>query len=154
MRGRLLLAAAVAALVVPAVAGSAIVPQKSIGGVRLGMSEAQVMAALGKPTRVKHGSNDFGPYAILYYRGYQVNFQGVTQVTQVLTTSPKERTASGLGAGSTAAQVKAKLSGEHCEGTASAGHCWLGAFLPGKTVTDFSFRNGKVWNVVVGIVID
>jgi hypothetical protein len=142
------------ALALPVAAESTIVPQVGIGGVRLGMSQAKVRATLGKPISVTRGSNDFGPYATFKYNGYRVHFQGLTAVTQVETTTPKEKTASGLGVGSTKAQVQAKLSGVKCEGPRAGGHCYLGQFLPGKHITDFSFRNGRVWNVTVGIVID
>jgi len=154
VRGFPLIGAVVVALALALPAGSTIVPQVSIGGVKLGMTQAKVRSVLGKPKSTKRGSNDFGPYAIFYYPGYQVNFQGVTNVTQIDTTTPKERTVSGLGVGSTKAQVQAKLTGEKCEGPRAGGHCYLGKFLPGAHVTDFSFRNGKVWNVTVGIVID
>ena len=91
---------------------------------------------------------------MFYYPAYQATFQGNITLTQIETTSPKERTASGIGVGSTRAQVRAALSGETCEGTATAGHCYLGAFEPGARVTDFTFRNGRVSRVVLGIVID
>ncbi len=150
----LLLSVLVLSLALPAAVGATIVPQKGIGGVTIGMTQKQVRAKLGRPTRVERGSNDFGDYVTFHYPSYQVHFQGVSNVTQIDTTTPKERTASGLGVGSTIAQVKAKLKGEHCEGPRGGGHCYLGKFLPGAHITDFTFRNGRVWNVTVGIVID
>ena len=142
------------ALVFAATATSAIVPQRSIGGVALGMSQAQVRSVLGKPTRVKRGHNDFGSYTLFFYRGYQVNFQGNTAVTQVETYVAMERTAKGAGVGSTRLQLRRALPGIICEGPLRTGFCHIGRYLPGKKVTDFFFRNGRVWRVGVGIVID
>ena len=49
MPGRWIGIVMAAALALPAALGAAIVPQKSIGGVTIGMTQAQVRAKLGKP---------------------------------------------------------------------------------------------------------
>ena len=146
--------ALLAALACAAVAAAAIVPQRGIAGVRLGMTKAQVRATLGAPRSAAHGSNEFGSFTIFRYRGLRVTFQGNRTVTNVFTTRAGERTARGVGVGSTVAQVRAKVAGVRCRTESGFRHCFVGQFLPGRRITDFRIRNGRVSSVDVGFVID
>ena len=150
MRLRAIAATAFAALVLAPPAGAVIVVQNGIAGIRLAMTQAQVRAKLGKPRAVQHGKNDFGSFTQLRYRSLRVTFQGNRTVTAIRTTLPSERTARGIGVGSTRAAVRARVAGVRC----SSGHCFVGRFLPGRRVTDFLLRNSRVSAVVVGFVID
>ena len=135
-------------------ASAVIVPQRGIAGVRLEMSKAQVRAVLGAPRAVVHGSNDFGSYTIYRYRGLRVTFQGNRTVTGVFTTRASERTAAGVGVGSTEGQVRAKVAGVHCRTESGFRHCFVGRFLAGKSVTDFRIKRGHVTSVTVAFVLD
>ena len=145
-----------AALVLIASAGATIVPQHGMAGIRLGMTRAQVKGVLGQPSRVVHGTNDFGSYTEFGYpHRVVVTFQGNARVTGISTTGVHERTASGAGVGSTEQQLRARVPHLTCETvTSSFRHCYLGHFDPGKRVTDFRIGNGKVTRVTVGFVID
>lgn len=151
---RVLLVAVVAALALAAVAGATIVPQKGIAGANIGMSQAKVRAVLGKPAKVKHGTDSFGPYTQFKYAGLTVMFQGNKSVTQISTTRSSEKTTSGAGVGSTEAQLRAKVKGLTCKTESGFRHCYLGSFKPHKRVTDFSIKKGRVYRVDVGIVTD
>jgi hypothetical protein len=151
---RLAAASAFAVLVSAAVASAAIVPQRGIAGVRLEMTRAQVRAVLGAPRRAVHGSNEFGSFTVYRYRGLRITFQGNRRVTDVFTTRPGERTARGVGVGSTEAQVRARVAGIHCRTESGFRHCFVGRFLPGRRVTDFRIRRGRVTSVDVGFVVD
>ena len=149
------LAAALAAfLVCVATASAAIVPQRGIAGVRLEMTRAQVRAVLGMPATVVHGSNDFGSFTAYRYRGLRVTFQGNRTVTAIFTTRAGERTAAGVGVGSTEGQVRAKVTGVRCRTESGFRHCFVGRFLPGKRVTDFRLKRGHVTSVQVAFVLD
>lgn len=141
---------------VPATAGAALVPQKSIAGVRLGMSEAQVRAALGEPSDVRRGRNDFGRFTELVYRRARVRviLQGRTEVTSVTTTSRRQRTSRNVGVGSSERTVRRRVRGVRCRTFLRFRDCVVGRELPGRTVTSFSIRRGKVVRVTLGIVID
>ena len=146
----LVVAVSAAALVVVSGAAATIVVQRSIAGVKMGMTQAKVRSVLGRPTRVVHGSNDFGRYVQFRYAKLSVNFQGEATASNVSTTRASERTASGVGVGSSRAEVKAKIAGVKC----SASLCTVGQFLPGRKVTSFFLKRGVVSRVALGVVLD
>ena len=151
--------AAVAALVTGALvaapaASGLIVVQQGIRSVELEMTRAQVRAKLGAPVKVNRGTNEFGPWVEFVYSGLRVNFQGGRTVTAVSTAAHSQRTAGGVGPGSTEARVRARIRGVRCRTEFGSRHCWVGRFLPGRRVTDFFIRNGRVTRVTVGFVID
>lgn len=157
MRFRLLVGLLAAALLVPAGAAATIVLQKGMGGITIGLTEAQVRAKLGQPSKTVRGKNDFGAFTALTYKrpAIRVTFQGNRGATGIDTSSPGERTARGIGVGSTVAAVKAKVPGVKCKTEFGFRHCYIGSFNPGTRVTDFVIaKTGKVSRVTVGIVID
>jgi hypothetical protein len=128
---------------------------RGIAGARLGNTRAEVRAALGTPSKTTSGTNDFGPWIqYTFSGGVRVFFQGKTKVTSVDTTGLGDRTAKGVGVGSSEASVKAKVPGVKCENLGSVRSCHTNDFLPGKRITDFRIKSGKVASVSVGLVID
>ena len=129
-----------------------IVPQGSIRGVKVGMPYAQVLARLGRP-----GSNRLTTHPILgktrtlAYGLVTVTIDGragTSLVTSVSTTSRSDKTSSGLGVGSTEAQLRAGLKGLRCEKLSGYQTCWVGRLKAGNLVTDFSMSiRGKVKRV-------
>lgn len=113
-------------------AGASIVPQKSIAGVRIGMTQKKVKDVLGTPLkRRRQGEFTFWTFA----HRVEVAFRGGTTVTSVTVTGRFHRTASGVGVGSTRKEVRAGLAGESCNGA----DCFVGDLRPGTVYTDFSF---------------
>jgi hypothetical protein len=148
---RLLATLALAGSLLLATAASAeVVPQKSIAGVSLGMSQKQVRVGLGKPNWVKRSKNEFGPYAEFHYRRLVVSFQGLGSATNIASTRRSERLANGIGIGSTKAAVKKHVRGVSC----STLLCHVGRYRPGKRVTTFRLKKNRVVEIDVGFVID
>jgi hypothetical protein len=142
-------------LVIPASADAMIQIDRGIAGVRIGNSRAEVRAALGTPSRVRTGTNDFGTFTEYRFRGgIRVLFQGGTAVTSVSTTGLGDRTSRGVGVRSTERTVRRKVAGVTCETSGGFRSCHTGSFLPGKRVTDFSIKHKRVTRVTVGVVID
>ena len=149
-----ILAVVVVALALAAGASAAIVPNRSVGGASLGQTRKQVRASLGNPLSVRRGRNEFGRYTVFRYAHVTVSFQGNGGATALTTTSATQRTARGVGVGSTEAQVKTGVRDVHCARFGALRHCTLGRELPGRRVTDFVLRRGRVVRVVVGFVLD
>lgn len=150
----LVVAAVASALVLTGSAPATIVVQKGIAGVQLRMTRAQVITKLGRPPTRRSGTNDFGPFTEFVYQRVIVTFQGGARVTGLRTTSRRERTARGVGPGSSEAQVRARVAGVRCRTESGFRHCWVGRFLAGRIVTDFHIRRGRVSAVVIGYVLD
>jgi hypothetical protein len=149
------LAAVAGALTLTGTAGATIIVQRGMAGVRLGWTKPDVRSTLGGPLRIVHGTNEFGAFTIFRYpHRVQVVFQGNVSVTSITTTGRHERTPSGIGVGSTEAALRAALPRAHCTTELGFRHCQLGRSEPGRRVTDFAIRNGKVVRVTVGFVID
>jgi hypothetical protein len=144
-----------AMLVVPAEAGAYVHIDQGIAGARLDNTPAEVKAALGNPAMVKTGTNDFGPYSTYYYEGgLRVTFQGNDKVTSVYTTGKGDRTTKGIGVGNTETALKQKHPSLKCETISGYRSCHTGTFTPGKRVTDFTIKQGKITRITVGFVID
>ena len=146
--------AAAIALVVPATAAARIVPQRGIGGANLDLTQVQVRAKLGKPSNVAHPKSPiFGRYTTWFYGGTSVDMFSTQdrKVFNVSTTSKSEKTASGVGVGSTVAAVTKGVKRVHC----NLQHCFVGQFEGGNKVTDFQLsKSGRVTRVTIGYVLD
>lgn len=125
--------------------------QKGIAGVKLGQSMAKVRGKLGKPKSVKTGTNNYGPYTQFFYTGLQVDFQDNGGATFVATTRKSEKTAGGVGPGSSRAKLIAKVKGVSCP--AGDGICQVGSTARGRKVTLFELAGGKVRRVSIGVVL-
>jgi hypothetical protein len=149
-----LLAVLVAALVVAPTADAVVVPQRSIAGIRLGMTQAQVKRVLGKPKQIQRGRNGFGRFVAFQYQNLRVFFQGTLRVTSISTTRRGERTQNGIGIGSTERAVRKKVRGVHCSGIPNLRLCEVGVAKPGRRLTTFFVRNGRVATISLALVVD
>lgn len=153
-------AAAVAAEPAPGTsANGSLVTQGSIRGVKVGMTLTQVRERLGNPTSNRATRHPIlGLTRTLRYGQLTVVFDGrasTAPVTAVVTESRADRTASGLGVGSTERQLRSGLKGLKCKTELGYRTCVLGVLRPGRLVTDFSLStSGRVKRVTLGRVID
>lgn len=139
----------------PAAASALIQLDRGIAGARLGNTKKQVRAALGKPAKIRNGTNVFGPFTVFRYAGgIRVTFQGQQTVTAVATTGLGDRTTRGVGVRSTESAVRSRVPGVSCETFEGTRICQRGEGLPGERITAFFLKNGRVTRVIVGFVID
>ena len=134
----------------------ALVPQRSLAGVKIGMIASQVRAVLGRPSSNKVSVRPIlGKVRTMDFGATEVLFRGTAAtapVNTISTSSHGERTAQGVGVGSTEAQLVAKLSGEHCLTELGYRHCFIGKWSKGFVVTDFSIANRRVTLITLGVI--
>lgn len=103
VRRLLLLAilALAAALLAPLAANARVVPHKSIGQVRLGLSESKLRDRISQPDRVVRTTGIISglPTTIWELKGLEIEFEGANTVTKITTTRVFERTKKGVGVG-------------------------------------------------------
>jgi hypothetical protein len=125
MKVALVAAVAATALLVPA-AGATIVLQVGIGGANVGMTPAAVKAKLGPPLRSASFKNGDGSTSQeLYYKTITVIVHK-GKVAGVDTTSPKEKTANGVGVGMPETLLRRKIKGLACKVNYGSRTCTLG----------------------------
>ena len=103
MRG--LCATAAFALVLAGAADARIRVGEEIGGVRLGMTRAQVERVLGKPLGIEQVKGSFGARSLVLHFGYgaydvELRGRGEPRVVRIVTGLRSERTPEGIGVGS------------------------------------------------------
>lgn len=150
------LAASLAALLLAPQAGATILPQRGIMGIDLEMTRSDVVRVAGKPDAEKVLPHPImGKQRVMRYGMTRVHLGPVSNdVFSIVTRDPDEVTPSGVGVGSTVAEVRAGILGVLCRREFGFRHCWKGRFRAGKPVTDFSIEAGRVSSVTVGTVID
>jgi hypothetical protein len=147
-----------AVLVVATSATAAIVPGRGLAGVELRMTEPQVLATLGAPASTTRSRGALGVLVTrFHYPRLDVdveNLDGTPLVVRAVTTRPNERTASGVGVGSTLAAVE-RLRGARCWSEAAARYCRIGsASKPLSRVTVFWIEKQRVALVSVALAVN
>lgn len=137
----LALAAAVA-LLVPTSAGAVIRVNKGMFGVSLGHTMKQVKRKLGRPGDVRRDRRLRETDWFYARRELMVAFKDRTRrVVYLATENPRERTASGVGVGSTEQEVLAGVPGTACE-----------TFRGRRVCSVHTRRAGTIFGVEAGVV--
>ncbi|MEA2233413.1 MAG: hypothetical protein QOD83_3229 [Solirubrobacteraceae bacterium] len=119
---------------------------RSVDGIGLGMTAKEVRARLGKPSldAVSEGARNY----VYRRRALVVSLVG-SRVVIVSTRNARQRTAGGIGVGSTDADVRGGVRGARCGATADVQFCRVGSIRPGRRSTTFQIQQGRVVTVTV-----
>jgi outer membrane protein assembly factor BamE (lipoprotein component of BamABCDE complex) len=133
--------------VVGAAAASArITVNRGVGSIGLGMTAKQVRARLGAPSleSATGGSRNY----VYRRRALVVSLVG-SRVVIISTRNSRERTATGIGVGSTDADVLRRVAGARCATKADVRFCRVGSIRPGRRSTTFQIQQGRVVTITV-----
>ena len=154
MRSLLLPLSIALAVVVVASASASIRINVGIDGVKIGQTQAQVRANLGKPGSVKNGADQVSTYTIMRYPALKMTIELRGTVVSIRSTGLGDRTSSGVGVGSTEAALKQKVSNVSCEKVSSIKRiCFTKPTNDGRSTT-FRLTSGKIVEIDVSILAD
>lgn len=163
-----LVASLVVLLVVP-LAGAApttgaevppVIPQTSIRAIQLGMGPERVLELMArKPDTTSTEAHPIVERTkTVTWGGLHVVYDGVkasARVISVSTTSRLDRTARGVGVGSTEDTVRRRVAGVACRTEYGYRRCSIGKALAGNAVTDFAISHkGRVTRITLSRVLD
>ena len=134
-----------------------IVPQQSIDGVHLLMSAPGVRHVLGAPKSTKTLKDEIqGTIRLMDYGKTKVYLSATADGTvfSIMTTDRRQKTATGVGVGSTERALKRGVKSLHCTAPGANRACTVGRELAGKRVTRFVLSGGRVRQITLGFVID
>jgi hypothetical protein len=128
--------------------------QSSIRGVALGMTPADVKDELGRPGSSAVSPNPgLGKVRVWRYPGLRIVFDSARAgrtVLSVTSTSRADRTAGGVGVGSTEADVRRRVADARCLTRYGYRSCTVGGARRGSVATEFSIsRAGTVTRVTL-----
>ena len=143
---RLRLIAALAAFALlgaaaPAIA--AIVPFKSIAGIEVGTSEAELREQLGDPTRVEQGP-DVGARVFVYKRRKLEIAVADGRAVEIVSRSRAQKMSNGVGVGTSFATFKRRVRGERCYKVRRQAVC---AVTRGDVTMAFVEKRRRVYSV-------
>ena len=142
----------IAALLAAPASADVIKPGVRMAGIKVGEPVKQVRATHGKPDRTVRNADN--AYTYFYkQRRLEVRFQN-DSVVGISSKSRLDRTANGVGRGSTLAELHKGLVNEKCKTFDNTDDVVCEIFSHnGDRHTGFTLRNGKVIRVDVGFVI-
>jgi hypothetical protein len=151
MRAKPLLITAGVTLAAAAPAHATIAPNRGMAGVRIGMTQQQVLDILGDPTTDYTYRSGLTTYAYKALR-VRVSFLpagSTNNVFMLFTSGRRERTKEGVGVGTSERTLRRRLRGEHCFRNSDGRYCELGGGEEGaKPSTAFKIgRHHRVQNV-------
>lgn len=149
MKKRIVVAAALLTFAFPAVAAATLVINSGLSGVSLDNTMKQVRHELGRPSAVDRS----GGTTTWFYlgRGLSIDFGKNNRVHDLSTFSSSQRTASGVGAGSSETAVMKLVPGVHCSGSSQGPQGTDCIAASGHVFTDFhvTSRRGLVKSVLI-----
>jgi len=140
--------AIVLALGAPARAQAKIVLNRGVEPARIGMTTQQLRAKLGAPDVAERS----GSTTSLVYRSRKLVVTVLRGRVQIVSTrSRRERTASGVGPGSTLRAVRTRVPDARCGAKAGVFVCKLGSSRKGRRSTVFLIAGGVVETVSIAL---